>query len=99
MARIQLLILDDFGLRGFTASQGDDFYELICERHHRGSLILTSNRTPKDWYELFPNPVVAEGILDRLVNSAFHVAMEGKSYRPHKRPGQIDGLVKGGEKS
>jgi len=99
LARIQLLILDDFGLRGFTASQGDDFYELICERHRRGSLILTSNRTPKDWYELFPNPVVAEGILDRLVNSAFHVAMEGKSYRPHKRPGQAATLVKGGEKS
>lgn len=35
----------------------------------------------------FPNPVVAEGILDRLVNCAFHVPMEGKSYRPHKRPG------------
>ncbi len=99
LARIQLLILDDFGLRGFTQSQGDDLFELISERHRRGSLILTSNRTPKDWYELFPNPVVAEGILDRLVNSAFHVSMEGKSYRPHKRPGQPGGLVKGGEKS
>lgn len=99
LARTQLLILDDFGLRGFTAPQGDDFYELICERHRHGSLILTSNRSPKDWYELFPNPVVAEGILDRLVNSAFHVPMEGKSYRPHKRPGQGVPLAKGGEKS
>ena len=43
--------------------------------------------------------MVAEGILDRLVNSAFHVAMEGKSYRPHKRPGQTSVLAKGGEKS
>lgn len=99
LARTQLLILDDFGLRGFTAPQGDDFYELICERRRHGSLILTSNRSPKDWYELFPNPVVAEGILDRLVNSAFHVPMEGKSYRPYKRPGQGVPLAKGGEKS
>jgi len=99
LCRIQLLILDDFGLRGFTQSQGDDLFELISERHKRGSVILTSNRTPKDWYELFPNPVVAEGILDRLVNSAFHVPMEGKSYRPHKRPGRASSLVKGGDKS
>ena len=99
LVRTELLILDDFGLRGFTQSQGDDLFELISERHKRGSLILTSNRTPKDWYELFPNPVVAEGILDRLVNSAFHVHMEGRSYRPHKRPGQGDILAKGGEKS
>jgi DNA replication protein DnaC len=97
LVRTELLILDDFGLRGFTQSQGDDLFELISERHRRGSIILTSNRTPKDWYELFPNPVIAEGILDRLVNSAFHVHMEGRSYRPHKRPGQGDTLAKGGE--
>jgi DNA replication protein DnaC len=48
--------------------------------------VLTSNRTPTDWYGLFPNPVVAEGVLDRLVNCAHHVLMEGKSYRPNKRP-------------
>ena len=39
-----------------------------------------------DWYSLFPNPVVAESILDRVVNVAHHIAMEGKSYRPNKRP-------------
>jgi DNA replication protein DnaC len=50
-------------------------------------MILTSNRAPGDWYGLFPNPVVAEGVLDRLVNCAHHVLMEGSSYRPHKRPG------------
>ena len=64
----------------------------------RDSLILTSNRSPKDWYELFPNPVVAESVLDRLINSSFHVHMEGKSYRPRRRPGQGPELVKGGAK-
>ena len=39
-----------------------------------------------DWYSLFPNPVVAESILDRVVNSAHHVHMEGRSYRPKTRP-------------
>ena len=92
------MILDDFALRPFSAGQGDDFYELVSERAGRGSFILTSNRSPKDWYELFPNPVVAESVLDRLINASFHVHMEGKSYRPRRRPGQSQELVKGGAK-
>jgi len=87
LVRVDLLILDDFGLREFTHQQGDDFFELVSERHRAGSMILTSNRAPADWYGLFPNPVVAEGVLDRLVNCAHHVLMEGRSYRPNKRPG------------
>jgi DNA replication protein DnaC len=98
LARVDLLILDDFALRAFTGAQGDDFYELVSERAGRGSLILTANRSPKDWYELFPNAVVAEGVLDRLVNSSFHVHMEGNSYRPKRRPGQGVKLEKGGAK-
>src|SRR5665647_2868684 len=86
LARIDLLILDDVALRPFSASQGDDFYAPVSERAGRGSFILTANRSPKDWYELFPNAVVAEGVLDRLINSSFHVHMEGKSYRPKRRP-------------
>jgi DNA replication protein DnaC len=86
-ARPQILVLDDFGIRPFTATQADDLYELVTERRS-GSLILASNRAPADWYGLFPAPVVAEGVLDRVVNSAHHVAMEGKSYRPNRRPGR-----------
>jgi DNA replication protein DnaC len=96
LSRPDLLILDDFALRAFTPTQGDDFYELLSERAGRGAFILTSNRSPKDWYELFPNAVVAESVLDRLINSSFHVPMEGRSYRPAKRPGQAETLVKGG---
>jgi DNA replication protein DnaC len=98
LARFDLLILDDFAMRAFTQVQGDDLYELVSERAARGALILTANRSPKDWYELFPNPVVAESVLDRLVNSSYHVHMEGRSYRPKRRPGQGGGLEKGGAK-
>jgi len=59
----------------------------VAERRS-GSFILASNRGPADRYGLFPNPVVAEGVLDRLVNSAHHVAMVGKSFRPNQRPGR-----------
>ena len=41
---------------------------------------------PVDWYALFPNPVVAESLLDRLINTSHQILMEGPSYRPRKRP-------------
>ncbi len=85
-ARQTVLVLDDFAMRDFTLSQSDDLYELVSERMGK-PVIVTANRQAQDWYSLFPNPVVSESILDRLVNSAHHVHMDGKSYRPTTRPG------------
>jgi hypothetical protein len=74
-------------MRELSAVQADDLYELVSERAAAGrSMILTSNRSPVDWYPLFPNPVVAESLLDRLVNTSHQVFMNGPSYRPNKRP-------------
>jgi len=53
-----LLILDDFGLKPMTMTQAEDFYEIIAERHLRGSIVVTSNRPPTDWLPLFPDPVM-----------------------------------------
>lgn len=84
-AKFDLLVLDDFAMRDFTAPQADDLYELVTERAGK-SLILTSNRSPENWYPLFPNPVVAESVLDRIINSSHHLHLEGRSYRPQQRP-------------
>jgi DNA replication protein DnaC len=86
-AKPDLIILDDFAMRDFAPSQADDLYELLTERAGR-PLVLTANRRPEDWYPLFPNPVVAESVLDRLINTAHHVHMDGRSFRPNKRPGR-----------
>ena len=90
LAKVTVLICDDFAMREFTATQADDLYELLTERVGRPgkSLILTSNRSPADWYPLFPNAVVGESILDRVLNSSHHLLLDGKSYRPRRRPGQ-----------
>jgi hypothetical protein len=48
------------------------------------------SRSPIDWYPLFPNPVVAESLLDRLINTSHQVLIDGPSYRPRKRPGRAD---------
>ena len=91
-ARPELIVLDDFAMRDFTPTQGDDLYELITERAGQ-SLIITSNRKPADWYPLFPTPVVAESVLDRLINTAHHIHMDGRSYRPMKRPRTTTGAA------
>ncbi len=80
------LILDDFALREYTVAQSEDLYEVVSRRYRRGALILTTNRAPRDLYPLFPNPVLAEGLLDRLLNSAYVITMLGRSYRPRQRP-------------
>jgi DNA replication protein DnaC len=49
-------------------------------------MIVTANRAPKDWYPLFPNPVIAESALDRLVSCAHVITLTGKSYRALLRP-------------
>ena len=81
-----LLIVDDFAMKEFTKTQAEDLYELIDRRYHTSSLIVTANRAPKDWYPLFPNPVIAESVLDRLVSCAHMITLTGKSYRALLRP-------------
>jgi len=88
LTRPAVLVLDDFGMRELTAPQTDDLYELITERAGK-SLILTSNRAPADWYPLFPNPVVAESLLDRLINNSHQCFMNGPSYRPNQAPARV----------
>ncbi|WP_269288004.1 ATP-binding protein [Streptomyces antarcticus] len=85
LVRPDVLIRDDFAMRQLTAAQADDLYELVSERQGR-SLIITSNRAPSDWYPLFPNPVVAESLLDRLINTSHQVIMNGPSFQPNKHP-------------
>jgi DNA replication protein DnaC len=95
LSRPAVLILDDFGMREYTTTQADDLYELVSARAAAGrSLVLTSNRSPVDWYPLFPNPVVAESLLDRLINTSHQVFMNGPSYRPNKRPGRPTSTTK-----
>lgn len=85
---LDLLIVDDFGLRRLDASQSNDIYEIIIERHRRASTIFTSNRAVEEWVSLFDDPILAQSALDRLAHNAYQVVMEGDSYRHRLRPGQ-----------
>ena len=55
-------------------------------------MIITSNRSLSDWYPLFPNPVVAESLLDRPINAGHQVIVNGPNYRP-KNPRDKNGTA------
>jgi len=78
---VDLLILDDFGLKQLTQFQSDDFYEIINDRYMKKSTIFTGNRTVEDWHKLFPDPVIANSAMDRIAHNAHQITITGESYR------------------
>jgi len=78
---VQLLIIDDVGLKPLTSTQSDDFYEILSERYLKKSTIFTSNRPLEDWHSLFPDPVIANSAMDRIAHNAHQITMTGESYR------------------
>jgi len=81
LARVELLILDDWGLATLTQDQGRDLLEIIDDRHNRGSTIVTSQLPVDHWHEVIANPTVADAILDRLVHNAHRLTLNGDSMR------------------
>jgi DNA replication protein DnaC len=80
-----LLILDDFGLRPITVQGAEDLYEVIHQRYEKGSILLTSNRSPSEWPELFGDSLLASAALDRLTHHARVTVITGESYRQKER--------------
>jgi DNA replication protein DnaC len=78
---VKLLIVDDFGLKPLTASQSDDFYEVINERYMKKPIIFTSSRLIEDWQGLFPDPIIANSVMDRIAHNAHQIVLTGESYR------------------
>lgn len=86
LARVELLILDDFALRPLDATQTSDFYELIVERHRKATTICTSNREPAEWLTMMSDPLLAQSAVDRLTSTAHTLIVEGPSYRQREQP-------------
>lgn len=78
---MDLLIIDDFGLKALTEQQSSDIYEIVVERYGRASTIITSNRHIEEWTPLFVDPIMANSALDRLAHNAHQIIIEGESYR------------------
>jgi DNA replication protein DnaC len=83
--RPDLLILDDFGLKSIQPPGPEDLYDVINERYERGSILLTSNRAPSEWPDLFQDPLLASAGLDRLLDRAEVLIVRGPSFRSKDR--------------
>jgi len=101
LARIELLIIDDFGLKPLRSPEDEDLHDLIAERYERGSTIVTSNLDFTEWGEAFPNRLLGAATLDRLRHGAYRLVLDGESYRnPRPMPkAPKSALEKGGKNS
>ncbi|MFN8525552.1 MAG: ATP-binding protein [Chloroflexota bacterium] len=85
LLQVDVLALDDVGLRPLTTELAEDLYELIRERYERKPLLLTSNRALAEWPEAFGNPLLANAALGRLTHHCQTVVIRGESYRQRGR--------------
>lgn len=84
LARVPLLIIDDFGLKPLRPPHDEDFHDLVAERYERTATVITSNLDFGEWGDAFPNQLLGAATLDRLRHGAYRVVLEGKSYRSPK---------------
>jgi DNA replication protein DnaC len=81
LSRVDLLILDDWGLAPLTGEQRRDLLEVVDDRHQRGSTIITSQVPVDHWHEIIADPTIADAVLDRLVHNAHRLELKGDSMR------------------
>lgn len=85
LAKVQILILDDWGLAPLAAHERNDVMEIIEERHARRPIIATSQLPVEKWHDSIGDPTLADAILDRLVHNAYTFKLRGESMRKRKK--------------
>jgi DNA replication protein DnaC len=81
LLKTDLLVIDDFAFKTIDQQAAERFYALVDGRFRTKSIILTSNRPMTDWPKLFPDPIIANAILDRLAHTSHQIVIKGQSYR------------------
>jgi DNA replication protein DnaC len=80
-ARVDVLILDDLGLRPLTTAQTADLLEVIEDRHGRRSTIITSQLPINTWHDNLGDPTLADAICDRILHTALRIELRGEPMR------------------
>jgi DNA replication protein DnaC len=85
LAKVALLIIDDFGLKPMRPPADEDLHDLMAERYEQAATIVTSNLDFPEWDQAFPaNRLLASATLDRLRHNAYCMVLDGQSYRTPK---------------
>ncbi len=84
LAKIDLLVLDDWGIVPLADTQCRDLLEVIDDRSQTRSTVVASQLPLEHWHAAFPDPTMADAILDRLVHNAHKLFLKGESMRKIK---------------
>lgn len=90
LAKIDTLVIDDWGLVPLTAEGRRDLLEILDDRYQRKSTIVTSQLDVKHWHDYLGDPTLADAILDRLVHNSHRFALKGESMRKPGATGLTD---------
>lgn len=95
IARVDVLVLDDWGLARLNAEERGDLLEIMEDRYQMRSTIVASQLPVDKWHEVIGDPTIADAVLDRLVNNAYRISLSGESMRrklsPLTQTGQVGG--------
>ena len=76
-----LLIVDEVGYMPIDRKEAHLFFQFVCYRYEKSSIVMTSNKNFSEWEEIFGDPVIATAILDRLLHHSHIISIKGNSYR------------------
>jgi len=85
LAKVQLLIIDDFLITPLGEAQRKDLLEIVEDRYAAVATVLTSQCPVKQWHEAIGDPTLADAILDRLVHNAYKIELRGESIRKARK--------------
>jgi DNA replication protein DnaC len=95
LAKTDLLVIDDWGLAPLTPSERRDLLEVLEDRAERASTLITSQVPVKGWHDLIGEPTHADAICDRLIHTAYVIALQGPSLRETRARAQPGGPTAG----
>ena len=78
LGNAKLLILDDIGLKSYTLEESRDILEIVERRYNKASTVLSGQIAHTQWYNLFPDPTIADAIMDRVIHNAYILALDSK---------------------
>lgn len=88
LSKLELLIIDDWGLEPLNAPQRNDLMEIMDDRHGCSSTLMISQLPTDQWYQSIGDNTLADAILDRLMHNAHRIKLKGESMR--KKQSSID---------
>ena len=81
LSKIDLLVIDDWGLESAKQIQYRDFLEILDDRYGNGAVVISSQYPLNTWHELIDDTTVADAILDRIAHNSYNIEMKGDSMR------------------